>query len=79
MIKAESEIVNESIEDVEENQTERNIVRTSERNEQIGDDSDETINNVAVNVETLDEETQPIIAQLNKILNGGRNTDGISF
>ena len=79
MIEAESEIVNESIEDVEENQTERNIVRTSERNEQIGDDSDETINNVAVNVETLDEETQLIIAQLNKILAGGRNTDGISF
>ena len=79
MIEAESEIVNESIEDVEENQTERDIVRTSERNEQIGDDSDETINNVAVNVETLDEETQLIIAQLNKILAGGRNTDGISF
>ena len=58
MIEAESEIVNESIEDVEENQTERDIVRTSERNEQIGDDSDETINNVAANVETLDEETQ---------------------
>ena len=79
MIEAESEIVNESIEDVEENQTERNIVRTSERNEQIGDDSDETINIVAANVETLDEETQLIIAQLNKILAGGRNTDGISF
>ena len=79
MIEAESEIVNESIEDVEENQTERDIVRTSERNEQIGDDSDETINNVAANVETLDEETQLIIAQLNKILAGGRNTDGISF
>ena len=79
MIEAESEIVNESIEDVEENQTERGIVRTSERNEQIGDDSDETINNVAVNVETLDEETQLIIAQLNKILAGSRNTDGISF
>ena len=44
-----------------------------------GDDSDETTNNVAVNVETLDEETQLIIAQLNKILAGGRNTDGISF
>ena len=72
-------IVNESIEDVEESQAERDIVRTSERNEQIGDDSDETINNVAVNVETLDEETQLIIAQLNKILAGGRNTDGISF
>ena len=79
MIEAESEIVNESIEDVEENQTERDIVRTSERNEQIGDDSDETINNMTVNVETLDEETQLIIAQLNKILAGGRNTDGISF
>ena len=79
MIEAESEIVNESIEDVEENQTERDIVRTSERNEQIGDDSDETINNVAVNVETLDEETQLIIAQLNKIVAGGRNADGVSF
>ena len=71
MIEAESEIVNESIEDVEENQAERNIVRTTERND--------TINNVAVNVEILDEETQLIIAQLNKILAGGRNTDGISF
>ena len=79
MIGAESEIVNESIEDVEENQTERNIVRTSERNEQIGDDLGETINIVAVNDEALDEETQLIIAQLNKILAGGRNADGISF
>ena len=52
MIEAESEIVNESIQDVEENQTKRDIVRTSGRNEQIGDDSDETINNVAANVET---------------------------
>ena len=58
---------------------ERDIVRTSERNEQIYDDSDETIKNVTVNVETLDEETQLIIAQLNKILTGRRNTDGISF
>ena len=79
MIDAESEIVNESIEDVEENQTERDIVRTSEGNEQIGDDSDETINNVAANVETLNEETQLIVAQLNEILAGGRNTDGIPF
>ena len=30
VIEAESEIVNESIEDMEENQTERDIVRTSE-------------------------------------------------
>ena len=52
MIEAESEIVNESIEDVEENQTKREIVRTNGRNEQIGDDSDETINNVITNVET---------------------------
>ena len=81
MIEARSEIVNESIEDVKENQTERerDMVRTSERNEQIGDDSDETINNVAANVEILDEETQLIIAQLNKILAGSRNTNGISF
>ena len=79
IIEAVSQIVKESIEDVEENQTERGIVRTSERNEQIGDDSDETINNVAATVETLDEETQLIIAQLNKILAGGRNIDSISF
>ena len=52
--EAESEIVNQSIEDVEENKTERDIVRASERNEQIGDDSDKTINNVAVNGERLD-------------------------
>ena len=52
--EAESEIVNQSIEDVEENKTERDIVRASERNEQIVDDSDKTINNVAVNGERLD-------------------------
>ena len=80
MIEAEKiEIVNESIEDPEENQTEKDIVRTSERNEQIGDDADESTNNVFANVETLDEETQLITAQLNKILAGGRNADGISF
>ena len=38
MIEAESEIVNEGIENVKENQTERGIVRTSEGNEQIVDD-----------------------------------------
>ena len=79
MIEAEIEIVNGSIEDVEENQTERDLVRTSVINKEIPDDSDETINNVAVNIEILDEETQLIIAQLNKILAGGRNIDGISF
>ena len=63
---------------MEENQTEMDIVKTSEGNEQIGDDSDETIHNVAATVET-DEETQLIIAQLNELLAGGRNTDCISF
>ena len=71
--------MNESIEDVEENQTEGDIIRTSEGNQQIGDDSDETIHNVTANVEILDEETQLIIAQPNEILAGCRNTDGISF
>ena len=32
---------------------------------------------MAANVETLDEETQPIIDQQNEILADGRNTDGI--
>ena len=72
MIEAGTEIVNKSIEDVEENQTEK--VRTSEGNEQIDDDSDDTIDNVATNFETLDKETQLIIAQLSKILAGARNT-----
>ena len=40
---------------------------------------DETVNNVAANVETLVEETQLFIAQLNEMLAGGRITDGISF
>ena len=34
---------------------------------------------MSFNVETLDEETKLIIAQLNKILTGVRNTYGISF
>ena len=34
---------------------------------------------MVVNVETLDEEPQLIIAQLNKVLAGGRTTDAISF
>ena len=34
---------------------------------------------MAVNVETLDEETQLIVAPLNTILAGNRNTDGIYF
>ena len=79
MIEAEIEIVNKSIGDVEENQTESDIVRTSERNDQVSDDSDETINNVAANVDLIDGEIQLIIAQMNKILAGDRNTDRISF
>ena len=79
MIDVESEILNKSTEDVKENQTERDIVRKSEGNEQIANDSDETINNVTANIETLDEETRLIIAQLNEILASGRNIDGISF
>ena len=79
IIDAENEIVNKSIENVEENHKERDIVKKSERNEQIGDDSDETINNVAANVEILEEETQLTITQLNKILAGDRNPDGNSF
>ena len=57
------------IEDIE-NQIERDTARTSEKNEQIGDDSDETINNVTANIETLDEEIKLTIAQLNKMLAG---------
>ena len=77
--EVESETVNERIYGVDEIQTEKGIVRTSKRKEQIADDSNETINNVAANAGTLDEETQPIIAQLNKIMAAGRNTDGIFF
>ena len=57
IIVAEGELVNESIEDVGENKIQRDMVRTSERNEQIGDDLDETIDNATANVEPLDEET----------------------
>ena len=34
---------------------------------------------MAANVELLDEEIQLIISQLNEILAGDRNADGISF
>ena len=37
MVEAESEIASKSTEDVEENQAERDIIRASERNEQIAD------------------------------------------
>ena len=57
IIVAEGALVNESIEDVGENEIQRDMVRTSERNEQIGDDLDETTDNATANVEPLDEET----------------------
>ena len=55
------------IEDIEK-QIERDIARASEKNEQIGDDSDETINNVTANIETLDKEIKIIIAQVAETL-----------
>ena len=79
MIDAENVMVNESIENVEENQTEGDMVRTIEGNEQIADDSDDLLNSMNANVETLDEETQHVVAQLNEILVSGREADGISF
>ena len=79
MIDAENVMVNESIENVEENQTEGDMVRTNEGNEQIADDSDDLLNSMNANVETLDEEAQHVVAQLNEILVSGRKADGISF
>ena len=79
MIEGENEIMTESIEDVEENHTDKDIVRTSKRIEQIGDGSDDTTNNVAANVEILDKESKLVITQLNKILASNRNNDGIYF
>ena len=79
MIEGENEIMTESIEDVEENHTDKDIVRTSKRIEQIGDGSDDTTNNVAANVEILDKEPKLVITQLNKILASNRNNDGIYF
>ena len=78
MVEAESEIVNESTEDVEENETERHSKNKWKEWADV-DDSDATINNVDVNVETLDEEKQIIIAQLNKILAGSTDTGDVSF
>ena len=55
------------------------MVRTNEGNEQIADDSDDLLNSMNANVETLDEEAQHVVAQLNEILVSGRKADGISF
>ena len=79
MIDTENQIVNESIQHAEENQTEKDMIRTIEGNVQIGNESNEIINYVAATVEAPDEEAQHIIAELNEILTSDRNADGISF
>ena len=79
MIDTESQIANESIQYVEENQTEEDMIRTSEGNEEIGIEPNEIINNVTANMETIDEETHHIIDKLNDIITSNRNADGISF
>ena len=79
MIEAESHIANESTQYVEENQTEEDMMKQNEGNEEIGNEPDEIINNVAANVEALDEETHHIIDKLNDIITSNRNADGISF
>ena len=79
MIETESHIANESTQYVEENQTEEDMIRQNKENEEIGNEADERLNNVAANVEALDEETHHIIDKLNDIITSNRNTDGISF
>ena len=79
-METESHIANESTQYVEENQTEEDMMRQNGGNEEIGNDEpDEIINNVAANVEALDEETHHIIGKLNDIITSNRNADGISF
>ena len=79
MIDTESQIANESTQYVEENQTEEDMIRASEGNEEIGIEPNEIINNVTANMETIDEETHHIIDKLNDIIISNRNADGISF
>ena len=79
MIETESHIANESTQYVEENQTEEDMTRQSEGNEEIGNEPDEIINNVAATVKALDDETHHIIDKLNDIITSNRNADGISF
>jgi len=79
MIETESHIANGSTQYVEENQTEEDMIRQNKENEEIGNEADERLNNVAANVEALDEETHHIIDKLNDIITSNRNTDGISF
>ena len=77
-IDTKSQIANESTQYVEENQTEEDMIRPSEGNEEIGIEPDEIINNVAPSVETIDEETHHIIDKLNDIITSNRKADGIS-
>ena len=79
MIDTEIQLVNGSTADVEENQSEDDMARTSEGCEQIGNESDEMINKVPANVEGLDEEAQHIIDKQNNIITSNRNANGISF
>ena len=79
MIETESHIANESTQYVEENQTEEVMIRQNEGCEEIWNDPDEIINNVAANVEPLDEATHHIFNELDDIITSNRNADGISF
>ena len=79
MIETECHIVNESTKYVEENLTEEDMIMQNEGNEEIGNEPDEILNNVAANVEALDEEMHHIIDRLNDIITSNRNADGISF
>ena len=79
MIGTEGQIANDSTQYVEENQTEEDMIRTSEGNEEIGSEPNEITNNVTANMETIDEETHHIIDKLNDIITSNRNADGISF
>ena len=79
MIETESHIANESTQYMEENQTEEVMIRQNEGYEEIWNDPDEIINNVAANVKPLDEATHHIINELDDIITSNRNADGISF
>ena len=79
MIDTENQIANESTQYVEENQTEEDIIRTSEGNKEIEIEPNEIINNVTANMETIDEGTHHIIDKRNDIITSKRNADGISF
>ena len=79
MVETESHIASESTQYVEENRTEEDMMRQNEGNQEIGNEPDEILNNVAANVEALDEEMHHIIDKLNDIITSNRNTDGISF